>query len=210
MTHHVLQMTKDLLWLFTSLLILLVSPGCKKQPNDASALTIPKARKVAPYPVFIETPVGELQTISFDLATRSWDTLDLDEGGLKHDYLPYPLNAGFIPLESGEDVQKQPVWVLGDKMMPGDTLGVYLLGMVQYVEGGLTHEEFLAIPADSDLQTIAVKRFRDFVISYDPVKFMFETWMENRHGIGSVSQISWLDEDKAGEKLAGIINYQGQ
>lgn len=210
MIRSVLQMTKDLISLLTVFYLLLVSTGCENGASSPPPKVVPAVRDHAPYPAFIETPSGDMQTLSFNLETEVFDTLGPEAGGLRPDYLPYPLNAGFLPAHQDAGVQKLPVWVLGKRLSPGDTLSVQILGLIEYVENGTMHEDFVAVPSETGMQTIKVQRFRDFMIDYDAVRFMFETWLKNRNGIGAVSRISWMDEDKAQDKLSSIFNHPNE
>lgn len=208
MNTNVLQKTKDLLRIIAGLWLMLFFFGC--QPNETRSVDrsykVPESVIDSQYQVFIETPAGSFQTWSFDISKNSFDTLASGDRGLKSDYLPYPLHAGFIPFWKSDSLTKIPVWILGQPAHSGDTLSVQLLGMIEYRDQNVGRKELLVVPVNTEKQTIRVNRFRDFIISYDPVKFMFETWLKNRHGIGSVTQLKWQDEDKAKEYLDERLN----
>ena len=208
MKQSVLHMTKDLLWILTSITWGLVSIGCNITPNSASTRTykIPDSPTDSSYQVFVETPAGDLQSLSYNVINENFDTLSVAEGGLKPDYLPYPLNACFFAARQNDSLVKIPAWLLSARLEPGATLSVKIIGMIDYREAGISHQEFLVIPEDRAKQTVQTDRFRDFMIAYDPVKFMFETWLKNRHGIGTVSQINWQDEEKARQFLDKRLN----
>jgi hypothetical protein len=202
MIHTVSQKTKYRLSLITGGCLLLISGGCQRgNPDAVQSFEIPHLLYRSFYQVFVETPAGNLQTLSFNAKTGMIDTLTEEEGGLRNDYLPYPVNSCFFPLIRDDSLLKIPAWLVAGRMTAGDTLAVRMLGMVEYREQGISRQECLVIPVDPALQTIRSERFRDFIIQYDAVKFMFETWLKNRHGIGQVSQLSWKDEVEAANYL---------
>lgn len=198
-------------WHLGVFLILLIA-GCNKGQTGSgrSVFEIPGLRYDTNFQVFVETPAGNLQTLSLNARTGMIDTLAEAEGGLRNDYLPYPLNSCFFPLIQDDSLLKIPAWLVAGRMTAGDTLAVRMLGMVEYWEQGIPRQECLVIPVDPALQTIRSERFRDFIIQYDAVKFMFETWLKNRHGIGQVSQLSWKDEVEAAHYLETLTREGGR
>lgn len=190
-------MTKVALWVVMTFSLVQIGCGPRGAVSENRVYVIPQADKEGLSIAFIETPAGSQQTLAFNPKDFSFDTLNYQQGGIRTDYLPYPLASGFLSGGSTDSLEKIPVWVLSRNTLPGDTMSINLLGMIEYRDQGVLKTEFIGIPEDSSLQTVPSTRFRDFIIAYDPVKFMFETWLKNRHGIGSVTQLSWQDEDKA-------------
>ncbi|MBK8503002.1 MAG: hypothetical protein IPL46_12765 [Saprospiraceae bacterium] len=191
-------------------MVILSTLGCDQSKPIGNVtpkvLSIPSLRLDSLYQVFVETPAGSSTTLSYNHHDNRFDTLTLPLGGLKHDYLPYPLNACFFPLWIQDSLVKVPAWLLSTSVPAGGSIRINILGIIEYKESGVSKKELLVLPNDAQYQTIQVDRFRDFIILYDPVKFIFETWLKNRHGIGLVSQMNWQDEEKAREYLESIIN----
>lgn len=190
--------------------LLLVLKGCagNEQPEtpDSRALMVPHLRFDSLYQVFVETPAGDMLTLSYNAKTNQMDTLAAQEGGLRKDYLPYPVNSCFFPVMQNDSLTKIPAWLIAARLTTGDTLAVKMLGVIEYREKAVLRRECLVVPADPVLQTINVERFKDFIIQYDDIKFMFETWLKNRHGLGQVSQINWNDEEYATKYLEFMSN----
>jgi hypothetical protein len=196
--------------LIIAMIVSVSTVGCDRQVPigyvPSKTLKIPRLEIDSVYQVFVETPAGLSTTLSYNQHDNQFDTLTETQGGLKQDYLPYPLNACFFPLWMQDSLVKLPAWLLSRSLPAGDSIKINLLGMIEYKESGVSKKELLVLPVDAKYQTIQVDRFRDFIILYDPVKFIFETWLKNRHGIGLVSQMNWQDEEKAREYLESMIN----
>ncbi len=210
----VLHKTKDLLYLLSIAGLLLVSKGCASnepaETPDVKSFVIPQLQFDSLYQVFVETPAGDMLTLSYNAKTNEMDTFAAQEGGLRKDYLPYPLNSCFFPVMQNDSLIKVPAWLIAARLTTGDTLAVKILGIIEYREKAILRRECLVVPADQVLQTINVERFKDFIIQYDDIKFMFETWLKNRHGLGQVSQLSWNDEEYAKKYLEFMSNQSQQ
>ena len=190
------------------ILLALIWASCQddaeRKPPNGSSYAIPELFRDSTYQVLVETSVGSTIPLSYDIEHGILDTVS-DEFG-DGAYLPYPVNSGFFPVKSKNTIKKIPVWILGKRLPEGTTLAVQLLGLVEYVDRNMARREWLVIPQEKKIQTIRSIRFRDFIILHDPLKFTFEYWLKNRHGIGSVSQIVWHDEEKAMALLQEEIN----
>jgi inorganic pyrophosphatase len=188
-------------------LLVLIWTSCQstseKRTPPKTSLSLPELYKDSAYQVFVETPVGSMISFSYDIDGGVLDTVKSEDFEA---YLPYPVNYGFFPVKADNTIKKIPVWILAKRLPEGLTLSVKLLGVIDYIDRNIKHREWLVIPVDENIQTIHSTRFRDFIIKYDPVKFTFEYWLKNRHGIGSVSQIIWHDEEKAMAFLQEEIN----
>ncbi|NND33627.1 MAG: hypothetical protein HKN76_13635 [Saprospiraceae bacterium] len=190
-----------------SLLGWLVLTSCRNEqnlPGEPPPPQLPELFADGHYNAMVETPVGSNYEFTYDPASNVIDTLRPEAGPT--DYLPFPANFGFFPLLKNDSLVKIPVWILGIKQPGGTAVAVKLLGLIDYTDRGNLQRQWLAIPRNPELQTIATSSFRDFIIRYDPVKFMFEYWLKNRHGIGSVSQIIWHDEEQALHYLEESVN----
>lgn len=204
----------NLLYILMIAGLLLVSKGCAgnepPETPDSRSLMVPHLRFDSLYQVFVETPAGDMLTLTYNAKTNQMDTLAEQEGGLRKDYLPYPVNSCFFPVMKNDSLIKVPAWLIAARLTTGDTLAVKMLGVIEYREKAVLRRECLVVPADPVLQTIKVEQFKDFIIQYDDIKFMFETWLKNRHGLGQVSQINWNDEEYATKYLEFMSNQSQQ
>ena len=172
--------------------------------GNSRSLQLPELVSGENYNVMVEIPSGSSFEYSYNHDLNQIDTIESSAGPIS--YLPFPANFGFVPILKNDDLLKVPVWILGTRQEKGACMPVEILGLIDYTERGKTHRELLALPNNKTLQTIEAKSFGDFAIRYDPVKFMFEYWLKNRHGTGSVSQIVWQDEGTAMEYIEEILN----
>lgn len=144
------------------------------------------------YLVYLETPAGATYETKLDLLAAQMDT-SASEPVL----LPFPANKGFIH----KDGEKQMVWILSKRLGVGSIHQVNVVGLIEYQEGGQEYLEIVAIPNDTDLQTISPQNFRELITIYEPAKFMFEYWLKNRYGLGTINNLRWSDELEAVEYL---------
>ncbi len=187
--------------------ILLSACNQPEGTSSRTALAIHTPYEDGHFQVMVEVPVGSNIITSYNLDAQKIDTLIQDSLPLLLEYLPYPVNQGFIAtIAADSSFQKTIVWILGRQIKPGQVIQSLPLAMMQYEDSGKEHIEFLMIPRSRDLRTVNVEKFRDLIIEYDPVKYNIEHWLRNRYEIGRISSFVWKDEAEAGEALMALIN----
>ncbi len=186
--------------ILSQFLVLLLIVGCHKQPESSSepSLVLPKMRDQDGYMAYIENSVGSHLTQRYNLETGRLDTVEIKSPLL----LPYPVNQGFVPVFSeSQSLSKVNTWIIGKGLLPGDTVGIIPIALLDYTLDGQRHQEVVAVPVLDQYQTLAPLPFREFIIEYDPLKYHFEYWLRNRGKTGRVSQMTWDDEESALELL---------
>ncbi len=166
------------------------------EPNKPSYLN-----PESPLEAFIEISAGSNIMMSYDLESGELDTIRVNAKPRVLEYLPYPANSGFLLTEKDGQDLKLPVWILCQRLNPGEIVEITMLGLLDYTEERVQKSVWLAVPKDETLKTVDATDFKDFIIRYDPVKFMLEYWIKNLNGIGKVSQIVWHDGETAMYRL---------
>ncbi len=173
--------------------------SCQPSQSEAmESIALPVHVDLQNVQAFVETPVGSFHRIAYDLKSERFDTIS-------QTILPLPINAGFVLMEQDSQVEKINTWIFGQGLTTGDVLSINPIAMVNYELEGNHFNEIVAVPQDSSHSIIDVKRLRDLMIGYDPVKFNFEYWLRHSQDIGSLSALSWEDEVKVRAYLAARL-----
>ncbi len=160
------------------------------------SMWVPPTKVGDHYQAYVETAMGSYDRLRYNLSTGKLDSTSTELAPI----LPLPVNAGFIPLGGKDPTDKIDVWILSRNLNSGDTLSIVPIGMIQYEIDTKEHIDLFVVPVNEKLTSVPIKRFRDLIIGYDPVKFNFEYWLRNQAG-GKLNQFSWEDEEKAMQYL---------
>jgi inorganic pyrophosphatase len=118
------------------------------------------------------------------------------------DFLPYPVNYGFVPstrMDKGRGGDGDPldVLVLAETMPSGTVLEVIPLGLFRLQDGGEWDNKVLATPADPALRIIRAGNWRDFQMQYSAIRHMLEYYFLYYDGLGVMTVMGWEDEHAA-------------
>ena len=201
LSNKIRQMCRAIHWVLgTSLIVVLIACAEEVVTERGPSMQLPSTKNGEYFQVYVETALGSHHLLNYRVGDEILDTL------FETDIiLPLPVNAGFIPLRSQDSLIKIRSWIIGKRMEPGDTLTVRIIGLIKYQLDELQHQDLVVVPVEDHLATVAVQRFRDFIIGYDPVKFSFEYWLRNHRGRGSLTQLAWEDEEQASAYLNNLL-----
>ncbi|MDH3650238.1 MAG: hypothetical protein OEQ53_11175, partial [Saprospiraceae bacterium] len=193
---------------FVSLLFIIVSLSsfsCQHEESKdkvSHKIVMPPTHVDGQLQAMIEVPVGSNVLTYYNPDLQRIDTFSTDGIPNELEYLPYPVNQGFISVLGPDSAeQKLSVWILAKQMTAGEVLAVAPIGLMEYSDAGIDYQECLMIPIDERMRVVRVQKFRELIIEFDPLKYGIEHWLRNRHGIGRVTSFVWKDERKAADFL---------
>ncbi|MBX2815625.1 MAG: inorganic diphosphatase [Saprospiraceae bacterium] len=121
-------------------------------------------------------------------------------------FLPYPTNAGFIPMLKDSLLTPYPVWILSASVPAGCIVPCQPLALLDYVHKGDAIRSIVMVPSVDSLDVYQIKTFEDLSLQHDGLKYAFEYWLRNKSGVGSISRIRWGDEIEAKRHLVEQLN----
>ena len=140
--------------------------------------------------VVVEIPAGEHRKIEFNKQT------ELFEVDRIINYLPYPVNYGFIPgtysdPETGGDGDPIDVMILSRQLNTGHELTVIPVATLRLTDRGEQDYKVLAVPADVALQSIHCTTWRCILDEFPLIPELLETWFTSYKGAGITTSEGW-------------------
>jgi len=122
------------------------------------------------------------------------------------EFLPYPVNYGFIPstvMEKtrGGDGDPLDVLVLAESVPSGSVLEVLPIGLLLLQDGGEFDHKVLAVPVEQERRIIQVDSWQDFQQRYSAIRHMLELFFLYYDGLGVMTLLGWSDEQAALEEV---------
>jgi inorganic pyrophosphatase len=154
----------------------------------------------------VEIPAGTNRKYELDQATGILRP-DMRNGQQRMvEFLPYPVNYGFIPStimekSRGGDGDPLDVLVLAESLPSGTVLEVQPIGLLLLQDGGEWDNKVLAIPADPGLRIIRVENWHDFQQQYSAIRHILEQFFLYYDGLGVMTIMGWADEVAALEEV---------
>lgn len=172
--------------------------------DKSLSIGLPSAQKGEAFNVIVETSAGEHFSSFYDDQTGQFERSD---SATLSRFLPFPVNAGFIPkFSSDSTLHKIPVWLFSRRVETGQTVTGRPLAALNYTENSQAIQSFVLVPDQDSLDIYGVDSFEALAIQRDALKYAFEYWLRHRSGIGSISRIQWQDEVEAYAQLIDLIN----
>lgn len=121
-------------------------------------------------------------------------------------FLPYPLNYGFIPStrmdkNRGGDGDPLDVLLLAESVPSGTLLEIVPIGLLMLQDGGEWDNKVLAIPADPALRIITATDWQHFQQDYSAIRHILELYFMYYDGLGVMTLMGWGDEQAALEEV---------
>lgn len=118
------------------------------------------------------------------------------------DFLPYPVNYGFVPSTRmdkprGGDGDPLDVLVLAESLSTGTVIPVMPIGLLQLKDLGEWDNKVLAIPADPARRIIRATNWHDFQQDYSAARHIIELFFLYYDGLGVMTLMGWADEHSA-------------
>ncbi|MCC6459954.1 MAG: inorganic diphosphatase [Saprospiraceae bacterium] len=154
----------------------------------------------------IEIPAGTNQKFEIDKETGHIRP-DLRDGRPRMiNFLPYPVNYGFIPStrmdkNRGGDGDPLDVLLLAESVPSGTLLEVVPIGLLMLQDGGEWDNKVLAIPADPVLRIITATDWQHFQQDYSAIRHILELYFMYYDGLGVMTLMGWGDEQAALEEV---------
>jgi len=167
------------------------------------SIVLPSGTAGEHFHAVIEIPAGESFQFYYNPLNETLDTLTENGGPISLQYLPHPVNTGFIPAtdpNSGK-FMRIDVFVLARRLDPGKSYLVTPMALMSFYEFGTSREIVLAVPFEQKYKLIPATSFQHLLFEYDPLKFAIQHWITYRRGLGSVHSFRWSDELVAGAFL---------
>jgi inorganic pyrophosphatase len=180
------------------LFFLLFLTACR--PKDYSKIP---AYSNESYPrAVIEIPAGTNLKIAYSTINHRFD-VEMDENAEKKiNFLPYPVNLGFVPStffardsEQGGDVID--ILVISEKLNTGTVIDVIPLGILILKDDFITDYKVVGIPADPVRQVVRANSLSELNEKYPALTGIIEEWFLYSDLYENVTVLGWEDEHVA-------------
>ncbi len=136
----------------------------------------------------VENAAGTLPRMRYDGASRGFQKV----AGGEAQFLPLPVNQGFIPREGEEQREEWPDALLLAEALPrGEAIEAIPLAVLHLRESGHRRSLTLCIPLDSGRRILPIDDFSDFMIEGEAARRLLELWYRQHLGYGRVQIEGW-------------------
>jgi len=181
-----------------ALLGLLVLPAC--QSRDYARL--PATSAGGNLQAVIECPAGSNLTIFYCQSHRRFHVEMNEENEKKVDYLPFPVNHGFVPStlfsrEEGAEGKMVDILVICDRLETGTVLEVIPLGIMILKDEAETFYQVISIPANLSGQVITASSLTELNLKYPSITGIIGEWYTHSDKSRNLTLLGWEDEQVA-------------
>lgn len=184
---------------FIIILFLLGLVSCK---SKLDYYNIPSYNNSGNLQAVIEIPAGT--NFKYEFQKRENKFLVDKRGKVKRkiDFLPYPVNYGYIPStfsdpEEGGDGDALDVLVISETVSTGSLLEIIPIGMLKLSDDGELDYKIVAVPIAEDEKIINAKNYRELTSDYPGIKEILEIWFSNYDPEEITEILGWEDEKAA-------------
>lgn len=133
---------------------------------------------------FIEIPAGTIEKWEMSPDGKTFMQELEKNGPRKIDYLPYPINYGFIPQtllskSVGGDGDALDIVIIGPQIKRGSIVKVKVIGMIEMVDKGELDTKILSVLIKDELNISKVNSLKDLKKNYIGVLEIILIWFEN-------------------------------
>lgn len=188
-----LMLKNKFLYLFTSLFIF----ACSSKGIDYK--TLDSFDKKQNLRAVIEIPAGTNDKIEYKPARNSFEIDSLDGQPRVINFLPYPINYGFVPSTrtSKNDDDPLDILVYAKPLQTGQIITVRPIGILKMTDDGEIDDKVLSIPVDSKYQIIDIENFEDLSQNHPKIRDMIANWFLYYDKNADIKILGWSDESKA-------------
>lgn len=185
---------KKAVQLFSFLFVGWMMISCDKEAPSQSIYTLSAYSDNNRLRAVIEIPAGTNKKIEFNPETKAF-AVDKRNGAERViDYLPYPGNYGFIPgtysdPAKGGDGDALDVVVLSSSLPTATVIEIIPIAMLPLIDEGEQDYKIIAIPAESQYQTITAQNLTDLRQKYPQVEEILRQWFLH-YDRGNSSQVA--------------------
>jgi len=150
----------------------------------------------------IEIPAGTNAKIEYNSKLNQFQQDSINGQPRSIQFLPYPVNYGFIPstkmlkAQNG-DGDPLDVLVLSKVLKTGQVLSVKPIGLLKMKDGQVWDNKVLSIPIDKKFQTLDIKNFKDFSSNHNFMREMIGKWFQHYDKMAQIEILGWSDESLA-------------
>lgn len=158
----------------------------------------------------VEIPAGTNRKFEYNKQTLDFQQ-DMRDGKPRTiDFLPYPVNYGFVPgtrmdKPRGGDGDPLDVLVLAESLPTGVLLDVLPIGLLKLQDSGEWDNKVLAVPLDASKRIVRASNFREFQMEYSAARHILELFFMYYDGLGMLKVMGWGDETEA---IAEVKKWQ--
>lgn len=154
----------------------------------------------------IEIPAGTNHKFEYNKQNFEFQNDQRDGKPRVIDFLPYPINYGFVPSTRmdkprGGDGDPLDVLVIAESLPTGTVIAVQPIGLLMLKDLGEWDNKVLAIPADPALRIIKATNWQEFQQHYSAARHLIETFFLYYDGLGTMTLMGWGDEHAAVEEV---------
>ena len=133
---------------------------------------------------FIEIPAGTIEKWEMSPDGKTFMQELEKNGPRKIDYLPYPINYGFIPQtllskSVGGDGDALDIVIIGPQIKRGSIVKVKVIGMIEMIDKGELDTKILSVLIKDELNISKVNSLKDLKKNYIGVLEIILIWFEN-------------------------------
>ncbi len=164
--------------------------GCAPDPtpNPLSLPTYTSADS-STVNVVIEIPAGSNDKVEIDKVTGVFEVNRVI------DYLPYPINYGFIPSTLAGDGDALDVLVLSKRLDTGTVLSAIPIATMILRDKGDMDDKVLLVPADSTLRVVPCDTWTCLQTEYPSIVQMLEIWFTTYKPAGVMVSGGWVEAE---------------
>lgn len=147
----------------------------------------------------IEIPVGTNDKIEYNLEQNTFEIDSLEGKPRVINFLPYPVNYGFIPSTKTSDDLEDPmdILVFSKPLKTGQIVAVRPIGILKMIDDGEVDDKILSIPTDSQYHIIDIKDFDELSQNYPELRNMIANWFLYYDKAAEIQILGWSDESNA-------------
>jgi len=154
----------------------------------------------------VEIPAGTNLKYEYDSGDKRFKPNQVNGEDRIVNYLPYPVNYGFIPStimdkNKGGDGDPLDVLVICPALETGTVVEVIPLALMKLFDAGEQDHKIVAIPACKDMQTVKAASYKELDSLYFGLKSIIELWFLNYKGKNITTGVEWYDEKYATEEI---------
>lgn len=154
----------------------------------------------------VEIPAGTNKKIEYDKNLNDFFIDKIDGVDRIINFLPYPVNYGFIPStkmdkERGGDGDPLDILLISESIDTGTVLDVIPIGLMVLEDTNEIDTKIIAIPAKHSLKIISAENYNDLNEDYLILKDIIKLWFISYKGNDVVKFVQWGDEIDAKSEI---------
>lgn len=173
-------------------------------------LALPSFSAAGHLQAVIEIPAGTNTKYEYNKQLLQFQPDRRDGQPRRVDFMPYPVNYGFIPSTRMDksragDGDPLDVLLLAEHVPTGSVVEVLPIGLLQLKDTGELDHKVLAIPVDPAARIIKARNWVEFQQDYSAIRHILELFFMYYDGLGTMTVMGWGDEHAA---LAEVKKWQ--